>query len=159
MARPSDEEIYEKHADALTRYAMSLVGRDEAPDVVSKAVLASISSNRWSKVRNHKAYLYRAVLNQARKTHRDRQRRWSKELRAAARRREQYETEYRPEVLEAVMKLSPRQRAATFLTYWEGLSVPEVAERIGVSQGSVKRHLARARSRLRRSFYDWEGAG
>lgn len=157
MARPSDEEIYEKHADALTRYAMSLVGRDDAQDVVSTAVLSSLSSDSWSEVANQQAYLYRAVTNEARRTHRDRQRRWAKELRAAARRPEQYETEYRPEVLEAVMKLSPRQRAATFLTYWEGLSVPEVAERIGVSQGSVKRHLARARARLRKSFYDWEG--
>ncbi len=158
MAKPSDEEIYQKHAEALTRYAMSIVGRDDAADVVSNAVLSSMSSKAWPEVTNHRAYLYRAVLNEARKTHRDRQRRWAKHLRAAARRSDHHDLEYRPEVLEAVMRLSPRQRAVTFLTYWEGLTVPEVANRIGVSDGSVKRHLARARARLRKSLYEWEGA-
>ena len=158
MQKPSDEEIYEKHAEALTRYAMGLVGPDDAADIVSKAVLASISSPSWAKVRNHRAYLYRAVLNQARKTHRDRQRRWSKELRAAKHNPSYQPTEYRPEVLAAVIELSPRQRAVTFLTYWEGLSAEETAEMIGISVGSVKRHLARARSRLRKRLYYWEGA-
>ena len=60
-----------------------------------------------------------------------------------------YPGEVRPEVLEAVGKLSPRQRAAIFLTYWEGLGVDEVAERLGVREGSIRRHLARARARLR----------
>ena len=60
-----------------------------------------------------------------------------------------YPSDVRPEILEAVGRLSPKQRAAVFLTYWEGLGVDEVATRLGVREGSVKRHLARARSRLR----------
>jgi RNA polymerase sigma factor (sigma-70 family) len=52
------------------------------------------------------------------------------------------------EVLDAVVRLSVQQRAAVFLTYWEDLSPDVVAERMGVSPGTVKRHLARARKRL-----------
>lgn len=52
------------------------------------------------------------------------------------------------DVLEAVSRLSVQQRAAVLLTYWEDLSAEAVAERMGVSIGSVKRQLARARGRL-----------
>lgn len=156
MERSSDEEIYLEHSDALMRYAVSLVGRNDASDIVSQAVVNALGSDSWPKVNNHKAYLYRAVLNQAKKTHRDRRRRWSKELRQANERNNPSEPEYRPEVLEAILKLSPRQRAATYLAYWEQLTVDEIADHLGVSTGTVRRHLARARSKLRTVLYAWE---
>jgi RNA polymerase sigma-70 factor (ECF subfamily) len=52
------------------------------------------------------------------------------------------------EVLQAVERLSIQQRSAVFLTYWEDLSPEVVAQRMGISTGAVKRHLARARKRL-----------
>jgi RNA polymerase sigma factor (sigma-70 family) len=52
-------------------------------------------------------------------------------------------------VREAVGKLSVRQRAVIVLTYWADLDPPTVAERLGISEGSVRRHLARARAHLR----------
>jgi RNA polymerase sigma factor (sigma-70 family) len=51
-------------------------------------------------------------------------------------------------VLEALNRLSVQQRAAVLLTYWGDLSTEAVAERMGISVGAVKRHLARARKRL-----------
>jgi RNA polymerase sigma-70 factor (ECF subfamily) len=56
------------------------------------------------------------------------------------------------DVLAAVDRLSVQQRAAVVLTYWEDLSIAEVAHRLRISEGSVKRHLARARSRLRETL-------
>jgi DNA-directed RNA polymerase specialized sigma24 family protein len=35
------------------------------------------------------------------------------------------------------------------LFYWEDLAVDDVAHHMGVSPGAVKRHLSRARSRLK----------
>lgn len=145
----SDEEVYRDCAADLVRFATGLVGPSDAHDVVSAAVLRSISSRTWSTVSDRRAYLYRAVLNQAKNEHRDRQRRWAKELRAASDSRS-YLPEYRPEVLTAVRRLSLRQRAVIILHYWEDLSPTDVAERLGISDGSVRRHLARARSKLRR---------
>ena len=52
-------------------------------------------------------------------------------------------------MLAAVNKLSVQQRASVVLTYWEDLAPAEVATRLHVSEGSVKRHLARARARLK----------
>lgn len=144
----SDAEIYATYADDLVRFATGLVGRSDAQDVVSAAVLRSISSKRWSTVENARAYLYQAVVNQARNEFRDRQRRWAKELRAAVDDRS-HMSEYRPDVLEAVKALSLRQRAVVVLSYWEGLPVSEIGPRLGISEGAVRRHLARARSRLR----------
>ncbi len=60
-----------------------------------------------------------------------------------------FELDFRPDVGEAVGRLSVQQRASVFLTYWEGLTQDEVAARLGISVGSVKRHLSRARSRLK----------
>ena len=144
----TDEEIYRKYSEELTRFAQGLVGRVDSADIVSAAVLQSISAASWSRVTNHRAYLYRAVLNQARKTHRDRQRRWNKELRGGFE-PDREVPEVRPEVLAALSALSPRQRAVIVLTYWDDLPTGEIAEFLGLSEGSVKKHLARARSKLR----------
>ena len=153
MGQLSDDEIYRKHSEELIRFAQGLVGRVDSADVVSAAVLQSISSPGWRDVVNHRAYLYRAVLNQARKTHRDRQRRWNKELRHGAERPREL-PEVRPEVLNAVKRLSSRQRAVVVLAYWEDLAADEIGEVLGVSPGAVKKHLARARSKLRKVLYD-----
>ena len=146
--RPTNAEVYAKYSDDLVRFATSLVGPTDAQDVVADAVVKVMWSKRWSKVTNYKAYLYRAVLNEARMHHRSTMRRRAREQRASDS-DVIYPSDVRPEILEAVGRLSPKQRAAVFLTYWEGLGVDEVATRLGVREGSVKRHLARARSRLR----------
>jgi RNA polymerase sigma-70 factor (ECF subfamily) len=144
----TDEEIYRKHADDLVRFATGLVGPFDAPDVVTDACLRSFASPRWRTVDNHRAYLYRAVLNHAHSHHRATLRRRVREMRSAPR-----EATWSPDVdfdvLAAVDRLSVRQRAVVVLTYWEDLRPAEVASRLGISEGSVKRHLNRARSRLR----------
>jgi RNA polymerase sigma factor (sigma-70 family) len=148
-AHLTDEEVYRKYGDDLVRFAMGLVGRNDGADVVSDAMLRVFSSDSWESVSNQRAYLYRAVLNEASNTHRGRQRRWARELKVAS--SDFVEpVEYRPEVLSAVMQLSVRQRAVIVLAYWEQLTPGEIATRLGVSDGSVRRHLARGRSRLRR---------
>ena len=47
-------------------------------------------------------------------------------------------------------KLSPQQRAVVVLTYWQDLTPSAVAELLDVSEGAVRKHLARARKHLRR---------
>jgi RNA polymerase sigma factor (sigma-70 family) len=55
-----------------------------------------------------------------------------------------------PEVAMAVSNLSPQQRAVVFLTYWNDLDNRTVAQLLGVSEGTVRKQLGRARERLRR---------
>lgn len=153
VGRPTNAEIYGKYADDLVRFATGLVGPSDAQDVVSDAVVRVMWSKRWEDVTNYKAYLYQAVLNEARMHHRSTMRRRAREQRASSP-DIVYPREVRPEVLEAVGRLSPQQRAAVYLTYWEGLAIDEVAVRLGVREGSVKRHLARGRSKLRGNLGD-----
>jgi len=143
-----DAEIYAKYSDALVRFATGLVGPADAADVVSEAVLRAMTHRNWPTVVNHRSYLYQSVLNESKMHHRSTMRRRAREMRTFAN-EAQYLPEVRPDVLEAVGKLSARQKATVFLTYWEGLTAPEVATRLNIGEGSVKRHLARARTKLR----------
>ncbi len=144
----TNEEIYRKYADDLVRFATGLVGPFDASDVVTDACLRTFGSPSWHDVTNPRAYLYRSVLNQARSHHRSTLRRRVREQRAAVA-DATVPVEVDVDVLAAVDKLSVQQRASVVLTYWEDLAPSEVALRLGVSEGSVKRHLARARSKLK----------
>jgi RNA polymerase sigma factor (sigma-70 family) len=146
----SDSELYAKHADELTRFATGLVGPSDAGDVVADAVVRCFASPSWGGVRDHRAFLYRSVLNQARMRHRSTMRRRARELRASGHGRDVLDPpDVRPEVLEAVGRLSVRQRAVVVLTYWADLDPASVAALLGIGEGSVRRHLARARARLK----------
>jgi RNA polymerase sigma-70 factor (sigma-E family) len=54
----------------------------------------------------------------------------------------------RSTVLEALSGLSPRQRACVVLRYYEDLPVAAVASVLGVAEGTVKRHLSDALTRM-----------
>ncbi len=151
MGVMTDEEIYRKYSDDLVRFATGLVGPFDAQDVVTDACLRSFRAKDWANVQNHRAYLYRSVLNHARSHHRSTLRRRLREMKAASP-AIHWPHEVDVDVLAAVDRLSVQQRAAVVLTYWEDLSVAEVAHRLRISEGSVKRHLARARSRLRETL-------
>lgn len=145
----TDEEIYRRFSQELTRYATGLVGPFDAPDVVTDACLKAFATRRWAEVVDHRAYLYRTVLTVATDHHRRTLSRRLREARVAERDEiPDPSASIDVEVLEAVDRLSMQQRAAVFLTYWEDLTPEQVAGRMGVSPGTVKRHLARARKRL-----------
>ena len=50
----------------------------------------------------------------------------------------------------ALGQLSEQQRAVVFLTYWEDQTPAQIAELLGVADGTVRKQLARAREHLRR---------
>jgi RNA polymerase sigma factor (sigma-70 family) len=144
----SDAEIYRKHADEITRFATGLVGPSDAADVVSEAVLRCIGSAQWASVTERRAYLYRAVFNEAARFHRSNRRRKVRDERFA-KPEGLYSPEIRPDVLAAVDQLSLRQRAVVVLTYWDDLAPSAIAQLLQISEGSVRRHLARGKSRLK----------
>ena len=149
----SDGETYRKYADELTRFANGLVGPTDAPDVVADAVVSCLTSPIWAGVAEKRAYLYRSVLNRAAEFHRSTRRRRDRE--AGVARSEWIDPpDVRPEILAAVSRLSVQQRAVIFLTYWDDLDPRSVAGLLNISDGSVRRHLARARSHLRKVLKD-----
>jgi RNA polymerase sigma factor (sigma-70 family) len=147
-AAQSDAELYASLAPELIRFATGLVGRSDAADVLSSAVVRALSGRAWPTVENRRAYLYRAVFNEAQTWNRRSVQRRDRELRAATPTRWELPA-FRPDVRAAVDRLSVRQRAVIVLTYWADLDPATVASSLGISEGSVRRHLARARARLR----------
>ncbi len=150
-ATQTDTEVYRAHADELTRYATVLVGPDDAPDVVTDAVLAAFASPGWRHVEHRRAYLFRAVLNGANAFHRSSSRRRRRERVVAAR---TASAAVLPDVsvdaLRALQTLSPQQRAIVYHTYWDDLSPAGIADLLGIAEGSVRKQLARARGHLRK---------
>jgi RNA polymerase sigma-70 factor (ECF subfamily) len=142
-----NEEVYRNYSQELTRYATGLVGPFDAPDVVTDACLRAFDAKGWPDVADRRAYLYRTVYSVAVDHHRRTLSRRVREMKVGP----PTEIDLAPEdidVLRAVDQLSLQQRSVVFLTYWEDLTPGAVAQRLGVSEGSVKRHLARARKRL-----------
>jgi RNA polymerase sigma-70 factor (ECF subfamily) len=144
------EEAYVKYADDLVRFAATLVGSDDAEDLVATTFLNVLRSDSTN-VTQRRAYLYRSVVNTAQKHHRTERRRERREaLTAVSGAHEGDETE--PGVHRALLGLSRQQRAVVHLTYWEDLAPSAVGERLGVSEGTVRKQLARARRALRESL-------
>ena len=146
-------EAYEKYSDELVRFATGLVGPTDGPDLVASAMVSVLAMQRWDSVEKPRAYLYRTVLNEAKRSHRKTMRRRAGEIRAASHLGASGLPEVRPEVLDAVAKLSFRQRAVVFLAYWEDLRPAEIARRLEIGESTVHRHLSRAEARLRRMLH------
>jgi RNA polymerase sigma factor (sigma-70 family) len=132
--------------DAL-RYATVLVGPDDSHDIVVEAFLQVTSTSGWRTVQNRRAYLMRAVTNEARSQQRSR-------LRRERRERQTFERDLHvaaspePELRRAIAALSVAQRAAVYFTYWEDMTIAEIATLLNLSTGTVQRTLTRARDAL-----------
>lgn len=145
-----DAEIYEKYADELIRFATALAGPSSARDVLADSVLRVFTSPSWKSVANKRAYLYRAVLNEARQRKRslDRRLRYEMTVGSPSTDREE-EIVGRADLARALCRLTVRQRAVVFQTYWLELDAREIAGDLHLSERTVQRELARARTRLK----------
>ena len=145
--RADAAEIYEKHADELIRFATVLVGPSGAEDVLASAMERVLGTVDWSTVNARRAYLFRAALNEARSQHRSTQRRLRREARTVPIDRETSPI-VRPEVLDAMRRLTVRQRAVVYFTYWLDLDIANVARALQISPRTAERELAAARRHL-----------
>lgn len=145
-----DTELYRRHADELIRYATVLVGPADAPDVVTDAVLAAFGSRGWREVEHPRAYLFRSVLYTATSWKRSAGRRHRREVVVAMRPATAPPApDGEIDAHRALAHLSPQQRAIVYLAYWDDLTPAQIATTLGLTEGSVRKQLARARAHLR----------
>lgn len=149
MEERSIEGLYRFHVSDLMRFATALVGPSDAADVVSDAMESLLKSGQLAGADSPLALMYRAVFAKARSMQRSRFRRRIREQRFVGELTSSNPS-LRPDVVAAVVGLSPRQRACIYLTYWQDLAPAEVGQWLDIGEGTVKRHLARARAHLRR---------
>lgn len=142
-----DEELYRKHADELIRFATTLVGATAAEDVFSTAILKAMTSPSWCSVKEPRAYLFRAVMNEALGMKRSDRRRSVRET-AVARRGVMEVIDDGIEVADAMSRLSVRQRSVLYLAYWLDLTVEEIASALSLTRRSTERALTSARRDL-----------
>ena len=148
MGVRSEAGLYEAYRTELVRFASVLVGPDDAADVVSDAMVSLLKNGQLRGAEYPSALMHRSVLAKARSMQRSFFRRRAREQRFAERWVEE-QPGFRPDVVEAVIGLSPKERACVYLTYWADLTPSLVAEQLGIGEGTVKRYLARARAKLR----------
>ena len=144
----SDGELYARLAPELIRFATSLVGPADAEDLLGSTMVKALTSEHWRRASNRRAYLYRMLVNEAHKSRRSSSRRRKRELRVARRDAAELELNLRADVLAALHRLTVRQRAVIYLTYWVDLSPQQVAETLDTSLRTVERELTDARIRL-----------
>lgn len=139
---------------ALVGYAYLLCGRvSEAEDLVQEGLVRTFSRRRTgADVAWLEAYVRQAILSAYLDGYRKR-RRWASVGHL-------FSTEVQPavapdtlavhlaDIRDALALLSPRERACVVARYLDDLSTREVAERLGLSEGAVKRYLSDARARL-----------
>ena len=136
--------------DAL-RLAAALVGPHDAHDVTTTAFLRVTAAQEWPVVGDQRAYLLRAVRNEASNLFRARARRWRRDI-AAVRPAAVDAVTVDVDVYRALAKLSLRQRSVVFFAYWHGMTEAEIADLLELSPGTIHRDLRMARDRLRKEL-------
>lgn len=142
---------------SLVGYAYLLTGDlHRAEDLVQEALLRTYGRPRHGTgVAGAEAYVRRVVLNTFLDGYR-RERVWGRVRHLVAAPTEDVRapsdvasrTAERVDVQEALGLLPPRERACVVLRFYEDLTVPAVAERLGISLGAAKRYLSDALRRL-----------
>lgn len=156
-------ELYAAHRLALVRLAILLVDDlASAEDVVQDAFAAL--ARRPDAVRDGSkalAYLRVSVVNTARSALRRRRtaRAYTPPHEAGPPSPEESAVlaEEHREVIVALQRLAPRQREVLVLRYWSNLSEAEIAQTLGISQGTVKSTASRALDALQKTLQEIEG--
>ncbi|RRS00421.1 SigE family RNA polymerase sigma factor [Glycomyces terrestris] len=144
--------------DALRRQAYLLSGDwFEADDIVQKALTKAFAVWRRIDPVGAPAYVRRIVVNMY-LSHRRlawvRRERASDDVSPSRSEHPQEGVDLRLEVVAALDRLPPRQRATLVLRYWEDLSVEDTAEIMGCSAGTVKSQCAKGLGKMREILAD-----
>jgi RNA polymerase sigma factor (sigma-70 family) len=151
------DAIVDRYRTPLTRYCAGIVGPSRADDAVQQTLInAHDALKRTDEVRHLRSWLYRIAHNAALNVLRAVRDDVSLDAAAGAavmaeagpdaafERSERFRA-----TVAALQELPERQRAALVLRELEGRSHEEIAETLGVTAGSARQHLMRARVALR----------
>lgn len=138
---------------ALVGYARLLTGdHDSAQDLVQDALAKAWSRRRaGADITSLEGYVRRAVLTTYLDQYR-RRRLWQGRAHLFATPDAEpsraVTTETAADLAAALSHLAPRERACVVLRFYDDLTVAGIAERLGISEGSVKRYLSDGTKRL-----------
>ncbi len=135
----------EQVAPRLTQALVAVLGGEVGREMSAEAM--AYGWEHWDRVRqmdNPAGYLYRVGRNRGR--------RLRQPLLLPDPPPAQSDPLVEPGLPNALARLSDRQRVSVMLVHGAGWTLTETAELLGISAGSVSRHVERALTRLRRSL-------
>ncbi|HEV7758326.1 MAG TPA: sigma-70 family RNA polymerase sigma factor [Acidimicrobiales bacterium] len=148
------DEVFRAEHGSIVRTAFLVTGDRETAREVAQEAFAELYV-RWAKVSAYDrpgAWLRRVAIRKAVRTRRRGARRAELEAGSAAGDRVATAADDTGDtgldVLASLQELSPTQRAAVVLHYFDDLPVAEVAEALGCKPATASVHLHRARTRL-----------
>lgn len=148
--QPVLDEVMRQRSPRLLAYARLLTGDDaEAQDVLQDALVRTFSKGRaFDNANLAEAYVRRAIPSVF--IDRLRSRKSSARLHEQLFEREEHaaDADAAMDVRAALADLPPRERACVVLRFYDDLTVPQIAARLGLAEGSVKRYLSDATTRL-----------
>ena len=159
--------LFRRHATGVGRYAARRLGPNLAEDIVAETFLVAFRQrDRYDQARRDaRPWLYGIAGNLIRRHHRDEVR----QLQALARTGVDSVAESFTEradarlaagaasraVAAALAELDSDQRDVVLLITWADLTYDQVAEALGIPEGTVRSRMNRARSRLRAALGDF----
>lgn len=145
------DEFYRREFAGMVALAAAITGARAGAEDVAQDAMAD-AHRRWDRVGGYdlpRAWVRRVVVQRSMKVRRKQDNERRAHLRAVPGVAEPTTSgAVDSAVLAALRSLPARQRAVVALHYLEDLPVREVAELLGITEGSVKTHLSRARSSL-----------
>lgn len=142
-------ELFETYRHTVWRLALQYTGSvPDAEDVSQAVFLKAMENIHKLEPGKEKAWLCRVTVNQCRSLYRSPWRRKTVHLE---------DTMPAPDgesraVWLALGELSGKDRAAVYLHYFEGFSVKEIAEQMGVTPSAVTSRLQRARAKMKETL-------
>src|SRR5690606_19062683 len=162
--REGDVDAYDvlvtRHMKRAYSVAYRLLGqREDAEDLVQDAFLAALEKiDTFKKGRRFSPWFYRILVNRGLNSRKSRSLRRMEalppEIVDASRSplRDTERAELRERLSEVIDALPPRQKSIVELFELEGFSSLEIAEVLGLSDGTVRWHLHQARGKLREAL-------
>lgn len=141
-------EVVKEYKTAMFRLAFSIVlNKEDAEDVVGEAVLKAYShlkDLRYAK--KMKAWIFQIIVNESKNCLKKRnQMQFYEEMDYGSQ-----QVEETNDLFEFVCQLEECYREVIILYYFEGFKVKEIASILGITEGTVKSRLSRARLKLKR---------
>lgn len=153
--------LYSRHLDALLQYIFLFTGSKETAEEIVQEVFLKIWEKRTilGEVESFKAYIFRAAKNQL-INHINREKIRTRYTDHAQQNGQatpngddtQHQVDYRQAhalLREAIQALPPKRKQVFLFSIEEGLSLDEIAARMGISKNVVKKQLYDAYSAVR----------
>jgi len=150
-ARAADfDDVYSEHYAQMAKTAFLLLGNSGEAEEVTQEAFTTLFQ-RWDTIDNPPGFVRTAIVNRSR----DIGRRRTTKLRLVNRIRSQRSTQSEPEfVLDVLQTLDLDLRELVVLRFYADLTIAQIAQDLGIPEGTVKSKLHKAIGHLKRDFND-----